>query len=119
MFLAFASSVLLPHTAPRRRATCTVRPRQAPRAAEESWDKAGEWEKNAKIPAKGIQEVEFIIKQDGSVEERVTGIRGKNCINVRGHATALYHRFVAFFDVANKTYCLSFAVRIFRTPILS
>ncbi|CDF38794.1 unnamed protein product [Chondrus crispus] len=82
MFSAFVSSFPLPRAAPTRRATCGARPRCVPKAGAESWDKAAAWEKTPQMPSKGVQEIEFIIKQDGTVEERVTGLRGKNCIKL-------------------------------------
>lgn len=35
------------------------------------------------VSQKGIQRIEFVIRQDGTVEETVTGVKGAHCESVR------------------------------------
>lgn len=46
------------------------------------------------VQAKGLQTIEFIIRQDGSVEEKVTGIAGKDCTKV----SCVYNSTVNMFE---------------------
>lgn len=85
MFPAFASSVPLLRGSSPRRATCAARRRRSPRASAEEWEAPpAEWESaGSNVPSRGLQEIEFIIRPDGMVEEKVTGVRGKDCVKVR------------------------------------
>lgn len=55
----------------------------SPRAMAQGWESPTEWKTaGSGVGSKGMQRIEFIIRQDGTVEERVTGVRGKDCVEV-------------------------------------
>lgn len=82
MSYAFTSPTPVRATAPVRQCTCPARKTTPPRAMAEAWDEQN-WRTSGRSgQSKGIQEIEYIIRQDGTVEERVMGVRGKDCVEV-------------------------------------
>lgn len=82
MSYAFTSSVAIRATRSVGRCTCNVRKTVPPRAMAEAWN-AEEWRTSGRsAQPSGLQEIEYIIRQDGTVEEKVTGVRGKDCVEV-------------------------------------
>lgn len=66
-----------------RGSTCAARRRPNTVASADQWGTPSEWQTaGSGIPQKGLQEIEFIIRQDGTVEEKVTGVRGKDCVKL-------------------------------------
>jgi len=86
MFVAFTTAVgISSQTKTSHKAsTCSRRPIIASAGGGSSWQAAESYEAMGKgVQAKGMQQIEFIIRQDGRVEELVTGIKGTDCVKVR------------------------------------
>ena len=87
--VAFVSVALPVRSGRRPKQTCSRRSYVAAMAGQGGPDADPSWEQTPNyqtmgsgVPSSGLQRIEFIIRQDGTVEETVTGVRGKHCEKV-------------------------------------
>lgn len=82
--LAFTNAVTLPVRYASRSATCSRRPLRMQVQSGSQYDTPSEWQTAGNGNSAGaFQTIEFIIRQDGRVEEKVTGTKGTECVKVR------------------------------------
>lgn len=70
--------VLIPRRA--RRSTCT-RAQAKGAGGMDDWTGSEDWGEERNVQ-KGVQRLEFVIRQDGTVTELVTGVRGTDCVKL-------------------------------------
>ena len=83
---SFVSAAPVRKVAYKRTTTCKRQPKWR---ASSSWNSSESWDNTASYqqmgngnPSKGLQTLKFVIRQDGTVEETVTGVRGASCEQV-------------------------------------
>lgn len=81
--VAFTSPSVLIVRGQRRISTCSRRQLRTPIASTNQYGTPAEWKTAGNgISPQGMRTVEFIIRQDGRVEEKVTGMKGADCLKV-------------------------------------